>query len=332
MAKPRVYITRNIPQAALAIIDAACRWEQWASDEPVPREVLLAKAKQVDGLLTLLTDRVDQELLAAAPSLKVVANMAVGYDNVAVAAATAAGVLVTNTPGVLTETTADLAWALLMAAARRLPQSERALRAGRWQSWKPLEFTGQDIYGATLGIVGLGSIGAAVARRALGFGMKILYHNRRPNPLAEAALGCRYVDLDALLKESDFVSLHCPLTEETRGLIGRRELALMKPTAVLVNTARGPVVDEAALIEALKEGRIWAAGLDVYDVEPIAPDHPLLQLDNVVALPHIGSASIRTRTRMATLAAENLVAALTGREPPTPVNPEVLSRIGKARS
>ncbi len=327
MAKPRVYITRNIPQAALDIIDAACQWEQWASDEPVPREVLLAKAQQVDGLLTLLTDRIDQPLLAAAPSLKVIANMAVGYDNIDVAAATAAGVLVTNTPGVLTETTADLAWALLMAAARRLPQSERALRAGQWQSWKPLEFTGQDIYGATLGIVGLGSIGAAVARRALGFGMKILYYNRRPNPVAEAALGCRYVDLDTLLRESDFVSLHCPLTDETRGLIGRRELALMKPTAVLVNTARGPVVDEAALIDALKEGRIWAAGLDVYDVEPIAPDHPLLQLDNVVALPHIGSASIRTRTRMATLAAENLVAALTGKEPPTPVNPEVLSRV-----
>lgn len=328
MSLGRVYVTRPIPEAGLELLRRECEVEVFPEEDRLPtKEEIIAGVRGKDALLSLLTEEITAEVMDAAPNLKVISNYAVGYNNIDVEAATARGIVVTNTPGVLTETTADLAWALLMAAARRLPQSERALRAGQWQSWKPLEFTGQDIYGATLGIVGLGSIGAAVARRALGFGMKILYYNRRPNPVAEAALGCRYVDLDTLLRESDFVSLHCPLTDETRGLIGRRELALMKPTAVLVNTARGPVVDEAALIDALKEGRIWAAGLDVYDVEPIAPDHPLLQLDNVVALPHIGSASIRTRTRMATLAAENLVAALTGKEPPTPVNPEVLSRV-----
>ncbi len=320
MSKPRVYVTRRLPQTALDIIGRACEYEIWDSDLPVPPDTLAEKVKEVDGLLCLLTDKVTDSLLAAAPNLKVVANMAVGYDNIDVAAASKRGVLVTNTPGVLTETTADLAWALLMATARRITDSERRLRAGEWQTWKPMEFTGQDVYGATLGLIGMGNIGAATARRALGFGMRILYHNRRRNPMLEAALGCEYVDLDTLLKESDFVSLHCPLTEETRHLISDRELKLMKKSAVLINTARGPVVDEDALVRALQAGEIWAAGIDVYSVEPVPLDHPLLKLENVVTLPHIGSASIRTRTRMATLAAENVVAALTGKEPPTPVN------------
>lgn len=324
MSRPRVYITRRIPQAALDIIEASCDYEIWDSDQPVPPEVLSEKIRNADGLFALLTDKVDDELLSQAPSLKVVANMAVGYDNIDVAAATKRGVLVTNTPGVLTETTADLAFALMMATARRLSESERLLREGKWETWKPMEFTGQDIYGATLGIIGMGRIAAATARRALGFNMKVIYHNRRRKPEIEAALGCEYRELDDLLKEADFVSLHCPLTEETRHLISERELKLMKKTAVLINTARGPVVDEEALANALRDGEIWAAGLDVYSVEPISLDHPLLSLPNVVALPHIGSASIATRTRMATLAAENLVAALTGKEPPTPVNQDDL--------
>jgi len=326
MARPRVYVTRRLPERAIDIIKQACDVEVWESDLPVPADVLAEKVKEIDGLLCLLTDKITDSLLASAPRLKVVANMAVGYDNIDVAAATRRGVLVTNTPGVLTETTADLAWALLMAAARRITDAERRLRAGEWQTWKPMEFTGQDVYGATLGLIGMGNIGAAVARRALGFGMRILYHNRRPNPLLEAALGCTYVDLDTLLKESDFISLHCPLTPETRHMISDREFKLMKKTAVLINTARGAVVDEEALVRALQQGEIWAAGIDVYSIEPVPLDHPLLKLDNVVTLPHIGSASIRTRTRMATLAAENVVAALTGKTPPTPVNARELGR------
>lgn len=320
MARPSVYVTRRIPEAALEMLRSACDVEVWESDLPVDPDVLAEKIEGVDGLYALLTDRINGALLDRAPRLKVVANMAVGYDNIDVAACTKRGIVVTNTPGVLTETTADLAFALLMATARRLPQSEQALRSGRWESWKPMEFTGQDIFGATLGIVGMGQIGAAVARRALGFNMRVIYHNRRRKPDLEAALGCEYADLDTLLKEADFVSLHCPLTEETRHLISDRELDLMKESAVLINTARGPIVDEEALERALRAGKIWAAGLDVFSKEPVPVDHPLLKLENVVALPHIGSASIRTRTRMATLAAENLLAVLSGKRPPTPVN------------
>lgn len=320
MSRPKVYVTRRIPEPALEQLRKECEVEVWESDLPVDPAVLAGKIQEVDGLFALLTDRISAELLDRAPRLKVVANMAVGYDNIDVAACTARGVVVTNTPGVLTETTADLAFALLMATARRLPQSEKALRTGEWESWKPMEFTGQDIFGATLGIVGMGQIGAAVARRALGFNMRVLYYSRRRKPELEAALGCEYAGLDRLLQESDFVSLHCPLTRETRHLISDREFDLMKETAVLINTARGPVVDEEALVRALKEKKIWAAGLDVFSQEPVPVDHPLLQLDNVVALPHIGSASIRTRTRMATLAAENLLAVLAGKRPPTPVN------------
>lgn len=325
MSKPHIYITRPIPQRALDIIARSCTFEVWSDeDTPVPAEVLAEKAREADGLFTLVTDAVTDELLAGAPRLRVVSNMAVGFDNIDVEAATRKGIIVTNTPGVLTETTADLAWALLMATTRRLPQSERALRDGEWTTWKPMEFTGQDVYGATLGIIGLGGIGAAVARRACGFGMKIVYNNRRRNTTLEAALNAEYRPLDDLLAESDFISIHCPLTDATRHLIGAAQLAQMKPTAVLINTARGPVVDEAALYRALNEGQIWAAGLDVWEHEPVRPDHPLLELDNVVALPHIGSASEATRTRMAVMAAENVVAGAAGQIPPNAVNPEAV--------
>ncbi|HWQ11170.1 MAG TPA: D-glycerate dehydrogenase [Roseiflexaceae bacterium] len=331
MPRPHVYITRRIPRPALDIIAAACDYASWDVEEtPVPRDVLLRAVVEADGIFTLLTDRVDAELLDAAPRLRVVANMAVGYDNVDLSALTARRVLLTNTPGVLTDTTADLAFALMLATARRIVEGQKLIEAGGWTNWSPMFMTGQDVSGATLGIVGAGRIGAALARRAVGFDMRILYHNRRPAPELEADVRARgghirYApELDQLLQESDFVVVLVPLTPETRGMFGAREFALMKPTAVFVNVARGAVVREQELVEALKAGRPWAAGLDVFEREPIGADHPLLALPNVVAVPHIGSASVATRTRMAMLAAENLVAALTGRPVPSPVNPEVL--------
>lgn len=295
------------------------------SDAPPPHEVLVREAGRADALLCLLTDRIDEEVISAGPQLRVISNCAVGHDNIDLAAATARGIVVCNTPGVLTETTADLAWALLMAAARRIAEADRFLRAGRWRSWSPQLLLGQDVYGATLGIVGLGRIGRAVARRARGFEMRLLYSDPTRQPEVEAELGAQRVPLDELLRESDFVTLHTPLTNETRHLIGPRQLALMKPTAVLINTSRGPVVDEAALVAALREKRLLYAGLDVFDPEPIAADHPLVALDNVVLLPHIGSATVATRTRMATMAAQNILAVLSGQRPPHPVNPEVLT-------
>jgi glyoxylate reductase len=308
------------------MIRAAADVALWPeADVPPPREVLLEQVGAVDGLLCLLTDRIDAELIAAAPRLRVISNLAVGYDNIDVAAATARGILVCNTPGVLTETTADLAWALIMAAARRVVEADRYLRAGRWRSWSPQLMLGQDIHGAVLGIVGMGRIGQAVARRARGFGMTILYADPEPRPEIEQETGARRVSLETLLRESDFVTLHTPLTEETRHLIGAAQLRAMKRTAVLVNTARGPIVDEEALAEALREGRIFGAALDVFAEEPIRPDSPLLGLENVVLLPHIGSASVATRRRMATMAAENLIAGLKGQRPAHLVNPEVLT-------
>lgn len=325
--KPKVYITRQIPPRALAIIAAACDYRMWpGAEDAVPPDVLDEEIRAVDGVLSLLTEQWDGGRLERAPRLRVLANMAVGYDNIRVADCTARGVLVTNTPGVLTETTADLTWALLMATARRLPEAERVLKAGRWQTWSPMMLTGQDLYGATLGIIGMGRIGRAVARRSIGFAMPIIYSGRHRDEEVETELGARYLPLDDLLRQADFVVVQVPLSAETRGLIGARELGLMKPTACLINTARGGIIDEAALYDALAAGRIWAAGLDVYATEPLPSDNPLLTLENVVALPHIGSASIATRTRMATLAAENLVAALTGGRPPTPVNPEAWAK------
>lgn len=318
--KPKVYITRKIPDEALEIIAERCQYRIWdREDEPVPRDVLEREVRDVEGLFSLLTERVDEQLLDSAPKLKVVANMAVGYDNVDVAACMRRGIVVTNTPGVLTETTADLAFALMLAAGRRATEAERFLRQGMWKTWSPMLLTGVDVYGATLGIIGLGRIGEAVARRARGFSMRVLYTSGKPRPDLEASLGVERRELDSLLRDSDFVSIHVPLTEKTRGMIGGRELALMKPTAVLVNTSRGPVVREPDLIEALREKRIFAAGLDVFETEPLPQDSPLLELDNVVLLPHIASASIATRTEMAVMAANNLVQVLYGDEALNPV-------------
>jgi glyoxylate reductase len=318
--KPRVFVTRALPEEAMNILQEhlQCRiWEE--ADIPVPRDVLLKEAKAADGLYTLLTEKVDEELLSLSPRLKVIANMAVGYDNIDIAAARKRGIVVTNTPGVLNETTADLTFALMMATARRLVEAAEFVKQGNWKTWSPMQLTGPDIYGATLGVIGMGRIGEAVVRRAKGFDMNIMYYNRNRKPEAEQELGIVYASMDELLQQSDFVVVLTPLTPETRHLIGARELSMMKPSAVLINTSRGPVVDEQALYDALRQKTIWAAGLDVFEQEPIGPDHPLLQLENLVALPHIGSASIATRRKMAVMAAENLVSALTGKEPPNRV-------------
>ncbi len=314
----KVLVTREIPEAGLRILepfDVTVMHER-----PPERGELLDAVRGASGVLSTATETMDGEAMdAAGEGLRVIANMAVGYDNVDVAAATERGVVVTNTPGVLDETTADVAFMLLLAAARRLGEGERLLRAGGWEWWGPKQLMGRDVWGKQLGIVGFGRIGQSVARRARGFGMQILYHNRSRKEEAEQELGARYLELDELLETADFVSIHTPLTDETSHLIGAEELAKMKPEVVLVNTSRGPVVDEAALADALAEDRIFAAGLDVYEEEPTV--HPkLLELENVVLAPHIGSASVETRDRMAVLAAENLAAVLRGEQPENPVD------------
>jgi glyoxylate reductase len=322
-----VYVTRVIPQAGIDLLRQHLDVEVNESDVPLSHEELCRRASVHKALVTLLTDKVDPEVLAAGKGgMKIVANVAVGFDNIDVPAATDAGIMVTNTPGVLTETTADFAWTLLMASARRLVEADKFLRAGKFHGWGIMMLLGEDVYGKTLGIVGFGRIGHAMARRAAGFGMRILYFD----PWVEdeemgRTLGAHKVDLDTLLRESDFVSIHTPLTPETHHLIGAEELRRMKSTAVVVNTSRGPVVDEAALADALRSGEIHAAGIDVYEREPEV--HPgLLHLDNVVLAPHIASASNDTRSRMATMAAENVIAALDGKRPPQILNPEVLDR------
>ncbi|MDP8948313.1 MAG: D-glycerate dehydrogenase [Actinomycetota bacterium] len=313
----KVLVTREIPEAGLYLLEDFA--VSVLFERPPERGELLEAIRGMDGVLSTATEKIDGEVLdAAGDDLKVVANMAVGYDNIDVRAARERGVVVTNTPGVLDETTADVAFMLMLAAARRLGEGERLLRAGEWEWWGPKQLRGLDVWGKKLGILGLGRIGQAVARRAKGFGMEILYHNRSRNESAVKELGARYLELRDLLSESDFISIHTPLTDETRHLIGAEELESMKPGAVLVNTSRGPVVDEGALADALASGRIFAAGLDVYEEEPKV--HPkLLELENVVLAPHIGSASIETRDKMATLAAENLRAVLRGEQPKTPV-------------
>jgi glyoxylate reductase len=318
---PKVLVSRRLPPAALEIIARHCDVDHNEPNRPLPRGELLARLRGCQGLVCLLTDVVDDEVLST-PGLKIVSNVAVGFNNIDVAAATRRRVLATNTPGVLDDTTADLAFALLMATARRLVEADRFLRSGRWVGWDLLQFLGHDVHGKTLGICGLGRIGKAVARRARGFDMRLLYTDVQRAPEAvERELGVTYVDKDALLREADFVTIHVPLSPETRHYISDRELGLMKPTAILVNAARGPIVDEAALARALKQQRIAGAGLDVYEEEPKV--HPgLLGLDTVVLLPHIASASIETRTRMATMAAENVVAGVAGRRPPNLLNPE----------
>lgn len=331
MAKWKVFVTREIPQPGLDIVRAECEMEMNPHDRVLTRDELLQGVKGKDGILALLTDEIDGEVMdAAGPRLKVIANYAVGFNNIRVEEATKRGIIVTNTPGVLTETTADLAWTLLMASARRIVEADRFMRAGKYKGWAPMLFLGQDVYGKTLGIVGFGRIGEAVARRARGFSMKILYYDaHRRTPAEESELGVEYRELDALLREADFVSLHVNLDASTHHLIGERELGLMKPTAHLINTSRGPVVDEKALVAALCARKIAGAGLDVFEDEPaMAPG--LAELDNVTIVPHIASASVETRTKMATMAAENLVAALRGEKPANIVNPEVLEgRRGK---
>lgn len=323
MARPTVFVTRPLPGGALDLLAQHTDLRVWEGELPPPRKELLRRAAGCHGLLTLLTDRVDADLLDRAPSLVVVSNMATGFDNIDVAAASERAILVTRTPGVLSETVAEFTFALLLAAARRIPEADRYVRAGRWRTWGPSVLLGHDLSGATLGIVGMGGVGTEVARRALGFDMRIVYHSRSRKPALERRHGMTFLTLEALLRQSDFVTLHAPLTAETHRLIGRRELALMKETAILVNTGRGPLVDQRALYEALKSGRIGGAALDVTDPEPIAADDRLLTLENVVIAPHIASASVATRGRMAMLAAESLLTALSGRTPKDTVNRKV---------
>ncbi len=323
MVKPIVFVTRGLPGGALDLLAQHTDLHVWEEELPPPRRELLRQAARCHGLITLLTDRVDDELLEGAPHLVAVSNMATGFDNIDIAAASRRIVLVTRTPGVLSETTADFAFALLLAAARRVTEADRYVRAGRWKTWGPSTLLGRDVFGATLGIVGLGGVGKEVARRARGFGMRILYYDRTRKPTLERRYGLTFLPLKDLVQQSDFVTLHAALTPETRGLIGRRELDLMKETAILVNTGRGPLVDQEALHEALKSGRIAGAALDVTDPEPISADDPLLALDNLVIAPHIASASVATRGRMAMLAVENLLAALAGRMPKDTVNREI---------
>lgn len=322
MSKPTVFVTRPIPDKGLDMVREQCAATVWDGELPPPRDVLLREIAGADGLLCLLTDPVDADVIDAAPKLRVISQMAVGFDNIDIPAATGRGIPVGHTPGVLTDTTADFAFALLMAAARRISEAERFARAGRWKTWGPTLLMGRDVHGATLGIVGMGRIGQAVARRARGFDMRILYADPS-EPDAARDMGAVRVALDDLLAESDFVSLHVPLTADTQGLIDRRALARMKPTAILINTARGPVVDQAALHEALASGQIAYAALDVTDPEPIAPDDPLLSLDNCLIVPHIASSSVAARTRMAVMAAENLIAGLHGDRLPHCANPQV---------
>ena len=322
--QPTIFITQPVFEPVVQTLSEHCIVKRNTEDGPPAREVLFTALADCQGVLTQLNDRMDGEVMDHAPSLRVISNIAVGYDNIDVPAATARGILVTNTPGILTETTADFAFTLLLAAARRMIESDRFARSGQWKRWKLDLLLGTDVHHATLGIVGLGRIGQAVARRARGFQMNVLYAApRRAAPEIEQELGARHVPLETLLRDSDFVSLHVPLKPETRHLIGAPQLALMKPTAILINTTRGPVVDEEALVAALREGRIQGAGLDVFEREPEI--HPGLPgLPNVVLAPHLGSASRQTRLRMVELAAENLLAALGGQIPPNLVNREVL--------
>jgi glyoxylate reductase len=325
MTKPRVFVTRVIAQEALDKIAEASEMSVWTEELPPPYTVLLEKVQDTEGLLTLLTDKVDATLMDMVPKLKVISNLAVGYDNIDVQEATRRGIFVGNTPEVLTETTADFAFSLLMAAARRVVEADNYTKKGCWKTWGPKVLLGQDIHNATLGIIGLGRIGVEVAKRAKGFNMKLLYYDEIRRKEEETLLGVEYVsELAELLSSADFITVHVPLIPQTYHLIGAAEFATMKPTAVFVNTSRGPVVNEKALYEALRLHRIFAAAMDVTEVEPILPEDPLLTLDNLIVTPHIASASFTTRTKMAIMAAENLIAGLEGRIPPHCVNPETI--------
>ena len=321
--KPAVLVTQKIPARALGLVQEVCDVQFNPQDQRLTPEALRQAVVGKAGMICLVTDQVDAQLLAAGTALKVVANVAAGYDNIDVRAATQRGIVVTNTPGAVTEATADLTWGLLLSIARRIPEGDRYIRAGKWNEWKFMFMLGGDVYDHTLGIVGMGRIGQAVARRAQGFGMRVLYHNRRRlDATLEQTLGATWVELPTLLQQADFVSVHVPLTAETTHRISEAELRMMQPTAYLINTARGAVVDEAVLVRALSEGWIAGAALDVFEREPEL-HQALLALENVVLVPHIGSASVATRTRMAVMAAENLLAALRGARPPHVVNPDV---------
>ncbi len=322
--KPRVLVSKHVFSEAIDLLSEHAEVDYHDSNDGMPADELRRRVSGCRGLVCQLTDRIDGALFDAAPDLAVVSNVAVGFDNIDVPAATKRGILVSNTPEVLTDTTADFAFALMLATARRIPEGERFLRAGRWRQWEIDMFCGLDVHHRTLGLFGIGRIGQAVARRARGFDMRVLYNDvQRLEPALEKELGIEYAEKGSVLRESDFISLHVPLLPATRHLVGRDELRAMKKTAILVNTARGPIVDEAALADALAAGEIAAAGLDVFEREPEVHE-ALLGLDNAVLVPHIASASVATRTRMCTLAAENCIAVLTGGRPPTPLNPEVL--------
>lgn len=318
--KPLIYITRKIPKSIVKPYEKFLEFRMWEEEEiPVPRDILLEEIQKADGLLSVLSDSIDKEVFETGPKLKIVSNFAVGYDNIDVAEAGKHNIIVTNTPDVLTESTADLGFSLLMAAARRLVESSEYIKADKWKSWAPFMFAGSDIYNKTIGIVGMGRIGKAIARRAKGFNMTILYHNRSRDKATEDELQAEYVTFEKLLKEADFVVSVVPLTEETRNIFDEKAFNIMKQSAIFINISRGQTVDEEALYEALKKKKITAAGLDVFENEPIRADHPLLSLDNVVCTPHIGSASVQTRTAMLELCLDNLKAVLNGDGPITPV-------------
>ncbi|MDD4309469.1 MAG: D-glycerate dehydrogenase [Candidatus Cloacimonetes bacterium] len=316
--KPKLYMSRRIPQIAIDNLREVFQVKLNPFERPATREELLQEVKDVDALVCQLVDNVDKEVIDAASNLKVISSYSVGYNNIDVDYATSRGIAVCNTAGVLTESTADLTWALIMATCRRITESEAYLRAGNFVAWEPLLMLGMDVYNKTLGILGMGRIGQAVAKRALGFGMKLIYHSRDINP-KDLPFAATQVTLETLLRESDILTLHVPLTSQTRHLIGKDQLAMMKPTAVLINTARGAIVDEPQLIKALAEKRIFGAGFDVYEQEPFIPKE-LLALNNVVLLPHIGSATIATRTNMGIMAAQNAIAIISGLQPPSQIN------------
>ncbi|GGF22924.1 D-glycerate dehydrogenase [Halobacillus andaensis] len=319
--KSSIFITRKLPEAIVKSLEHHFEIKMWEEeDTPVPRSVLLKEIQDVEGIYCLLTDTIDEEVIKGAPNLKVISNMAVGFNNIDIQAAEQQGIVVTNTPGVLTETTADLTFTLLMSTARRIVEASDYLRNGNWDTWSPMLLTGQEIHGSTLGIIGLGRIGEAVAKRAKGFGMNLLYYNRTRKFEKEEEIGIQYADLDTLLKESDFVCVMIPYSPKVHHFIGKDELALMKPNAIVINTSRGGIVDEEALYESLVNKQIWGAGLDVFEEEPVSTNHPLLSLSNVVTLPHIGSASVNTRLKMAQLAADNIIHVLNDKSPLTPVN------------
>jgi glyoxylate reductase len=321
-SKPRVFISRMIPEKPLKMIEAEAEVHLWEGDMPPPRPKFLDQLALADGAVVMLTEKIDQAAFDAAPKLKVLSNYAVGYDNIDVEAATARGIPVGNTPGVLTETTADQAFALLLASARRVVEGVDYVKQDQWKTWNPIQLLGREVHGATLGIIGLGRIGYAMAKRAQGFGMRILYHGGSNEEYAQRT-GAIEVELEKLLRESDFISIHSPLNEQTRGMIGQREFSLMKPTAILINTARGAIIQSDALLEALQNENIFAAALDVTDPEPLPANHPLVLQPNCLIVPHLGSATWQTRERMGILAAENLIAGLKGEKLPHCINLKV---------